>query len=237
MKKLPLLFLSLILLFACKQANKQIDEQQLLGTWETIEGFDFEEISFEIDEAENRTVNLVFGQKANLGSWLIAEGNLVIQGPYDTLFFTEVTFSADTLILKQKNEAYSIFYRKTEEQCNSISMLNSLRDISKRDFSEIQDTILEDGTEANYISFNIEVKDDFTVMGNALKPLVDELPNIGFELDNELITEIQTGYFYKKYRLIVTNEYLAPLSDTNNGNDDTSGIYRVIVICYCQQAE
>lgn len=237
MKKLSLFILSVILLFACKQANKQIDEQQLLGTWETIEGFDFEEVSFEIDEAENRTVNLVFGQKANLGTWIINEGNLIVQGPYDTLYFTEVTFSADTLILKQKNDAYSIFLRKTEVQCNNVSMLNSLRDISKIDFSEIQDTILEDGIEANYISFNIEVKDDFAVMGNALKPLVDELPNIGFELDNELITEIQTGYLYKNYRLIITNEYLSPLSDTSNGNEDTSGIYKVIVICYCQQTD
>lgn len=237
MKNIVVIILSAFMLFACKQNSKEIDEQQLLGTWETIEGFDFEEISFSIEDDENRVANLVFGQRANTGRWKIQNGNLIIESPYDTLLFNEVLFSADTLILVQKNGANSFFIRKTEERCNAISMLNSLKDISKVTFSEISDTIIEDGIEANYMTISIEVKDDFAVLGNAIKPLVDELPNIGFELDNELITEIQTGYCFNNFKLIITNQFVSPLpSDNQNTAEDinSSGIYEVIIICYCQ---
>jgi hypothetical protein len=237
MKNTAAIILSILLLFACKQNTKEIDEQQLLGTWETIEGFDFEEITFSIEDDESRVANLVFGQRANTGSWKIQDGILIIESPFDTLNYTEVQFSADTLILVQKDGASSLFIRKIEESCDAISLLNKLKDVSKVNFSEVADTIIEDGIQANYMTISVEVKDDFAVLGNAIKPMVDELPKIGFELDNELITEIQTGYFFKNYKLIVTNQFVSPThgadqNSTEEGN--ASGVYEVIIICYCQ---
>lgn len=221
-------------LIACKQNNKAIDEQQLLGTWETVEGFDFEEVSFNIEE-DTKTVNLVFGQRANLGNWKIDNGCLIIEGPYDTICFSEVQFSSDTLFLIQKNGQTSVFIRKNIEKCNAFDMLKTLKDISKVKFSEVSDTIIEGVIQANYMLIPIEVNEDFSVLGNAIKPMVDELPNIGFELDNELITETQTGYFHNSYKLIITNRYKSPLqnSETTKTEDVVSGVYEVIIICYC----
>lgn len=219
---------------ACKQSNKTIDEQQLLGTWETIEGFDFEEVSFNIEE-DTKTVNLMFGQRVNLGNWKIDNGCLIIEGPYDTTCFSEVQFSSDTLFLIQKNGQNSVFIRKNIEKCDAPKMLQTLRDISNVEFSEVADTVLENGVPANYMSIPVEVNEDFSVLGNSIKPMVDDLPNIGFELDNELITEIQTGYFHNSYRLIITNRYKSPLpnAEATQTEDDASGIYEVIIICYC----
>ncbi len=226
-----LLFLTLL---ACRQNNKAIDEQQLLGTWETIEGFDFEEVSFNIEE-DTKTVNLVFGQRASLGCWKIDNGCLIIEEPYDTICFSEVQFSSDTLFLIQENGKNSVFIRKNIEKCNASDMLKTLRDISKVEFSEVSDTILEGRIHANYMLIPIEVNEDFSVLGNLIKPMVEELPNIGFELDNELITETQTGYFHNSYRLIITNRYKSPLSNSmaTQAEDDESGIYEIIIICYC----
>lgn len=235
MKKTIIFVLATILIYSCKQSPKTIDEQQLLGTWETIDGFDFEEITFSIEE-ETKTLNLVFGQRANYGTWKIEEGNLIIEGPYDTLSFNEVQFFADTLILVQGNGENSVFIRYSEKQCNAIDMLNSLKEISKTDFSEIADTILAEGINAYFISLAVEVTDDFSVLGNSIAPLVDEVRKIGFELDNELITEMQTGYSYNDYRLIITNQYKSPslsADNTLNDSDDSKGIYEVIIICYC----
>lgn len=230
---IPILLLTTLL--ACKQNNKPIDEQQLLGTWETIEGFDFEEVSFNIEE-DTKTVNLVFGQRANLGNWKIDDGCLIIEGPYDTICFSEVQFSSDTLFLIQKNGQNSVFIRKNIETCNASDMLKTLKDISKVEFSEVSDTIIEGGIKANYMLIQIEVNEDFSVLGNVIRPMVEELPNIGFELDNEPITETQTGYFHNSYRLIITNRYKSPLpnSETTQSDDDARGIYEVIIICYCK---
>lgn len=224
----------LVTLFACKQNNKAIDEQQLLGTWETIDGFDFEEVSFDLKE-DTKTVSLVFGQRASLGSWNIDNGCLIIEGPYDTICFSEVQFSSDTLFLIQENGQNSVFIRKNIEKCNASDMLGTLKDISKIEFSEIADTVLDDGTSANYMYIAVEVNDDFSILGKAIKPMVDELPNIGFELDNELISETQTGYFHNSYKLIITNRYKStlPESKTSQAQDDVSGIYEAIIICYC----
>ncbi|HSA04876.1 MAG TPA: hypothetical protein P5145_04710 [Tenuifilaceae bacterium] len=229
---IPILLLTTLL--ACKQNNKAIDEQQLLGTWETIEGFDFEEVSFNIEE-DTKTINLVFGQRANLGTWKIDNGCLIIEGPYDTICFSEVQFSSDTLFLIQKNGQNSAFIRKNIEKCDASRMLLTLKDISKVEFSEVSDTIIEGGIKANYMLIQIEVNEDFSVLGKTIKPMVDELTNIGFELDNELITEIQTGYFHNSYKLIITNRYKSPLpnSEATQTEDDASGIYEVIIICYC----
>lgn len=229
---IPILLLTTLL--ACKQNNKAIDEQQLLGTWETIEGFDFEEVSFNIEE-DTKTINLVFGQRANLGTWKIDNGCLIIERPYDTTCFSEVQFSSDTLFLIQKNGQNSAFIRKNIEKCDASRMLLTLKDISKVEFSEISDTIIEDGIKANYMLIQIEVNEDFSVLGKTIKPMIDELTNIGFELDNELITEIQTGYFHNSYKLIITNRYKSPLpnSEATQTEDDASGIYEVIIICYC----
>ena len=114
----------LITFLACKQSNKTIDEQQLLGTWETIDGFDFEEVSFNIEE-DAKTVNLVFEQRANIGNWKIDNGCLIIEGPYDTICFSEVQFSSDTLFLIQKNGQNSVFIRKNIEKCNASDMLRT----------------------------------------------------------------------------------------------------------------
>ena len=65
---------------------------------------------------------------------------------------------------------------------------------------------------------------------------MDELPRIGFELDNDLITETQTGYFLKNHKLIITNRYISPLpsSEQNSADEgDVSGIYEVLIICFC----
>ena len=228
--------LMLLLMLACKQNNKQIDEQQLLGTWETIEGFDFEEVTFSIEDDESKTLNLVFGQRANMGSWRIQGNSLTIEGPFDTITYYEVQFSADTLILIQENGVSSIFLRKTEEQCNARTMLQSLKDISKVAFSEVADTIIENTIQACFISIPVEIKNDFAILGETIAPLVEELPNIGFELDNELITEIQTGYFFKNYRVIVTNHFVSPINPEENASneEDVSGIYKAVIICYCQ---
>ncbi|MGE0077522.1 MAG: hypothetical protein AB7S48_06655 [Bacteroidales bacterium] len=236
MKKHVVILFLLVLLFACKQNNKQIDEQQLLGIWETVDGFDFEEITFSVED-ENKVVSLVFDQRANMGKWKIQNGNLVIESPYDTISYNEVQFLADTLILVQPNGANSIFIKKEEKHCDAKEMLQSLKDISKVEFSEIADTLLDNKVEAYYMYIPIEVKEDFSVLGKAISPLVDELPNAGFELDNELITEIQTGYFFKSYRLIVTNQFITPFPNSNKkqqDEDNTSGVYEAIIICYCQ---
>lgn len=229
---IPIFLLTTLL--ACKQNNKAVDEQQLLGTWETIDGFDFEEVTFTIEE-DTKTVNLVFGQRASLGSWKIDNGSLIIEGPYDTICFPEVQFSSDTLFLIQENGQNSVFIRKNIEKCNASDMLKTLKNISKIDFSEIADTVLENGIPANYMFIPVEVNEDFSVLGNTIKPMVDELPNIGFELDNELITEIQTGYFHNSYRLIITNRYKSPLPNSvaTQAEDDENGIYEIIIICYC----
>ncbi|BDX37174.1 hypothetical protein CYCD_05290 [Tenuifilaceae bacterium CYCD] len=235
MKNIAIIILSIIL-FACKQNNREIDEQQLLGTWETIEGFDFEEITFSVDDDE-RIVDLVFGQKASVGSWKIQDNNLIVEGPYDTLTFTDVQFIADTLILVQKNGVNSVFIRLADSKCDAKEMLQSLKNISKVEFSEIADTILEDDTKAYYMYIPVNVKGDFSALGKAIAPLVNELPNSGFELDNELITEIQTGYFFENYKLIVTNQFISPLPNSEEElteNKDESGIYKAIIICYCQ---
>lgn len=228
--------LVLLLMLACKQNNKQIDEQQLLGTWETIEGFDFEEVTFSIEEDDSKTLNLVFGQRANTGSWRIQGSNLTIEGPFDTTTYNEVQFSADTLILVQGNGVNSIFLRKAEEQCNARTMLQSLKDISNVAFSEVADTIIDSNIQACFISIPVEVKDDFSILGKTIAPLVEELPNIGFKLDNELITETQTGYFFKTYRVIVTNHFVSPINPGGNASNDgdISGIYKAVIICYCQ---
>lgn len=236
MKKLLVTILSAIVLFACKQSNKQIDEQQLLGTWETIEGFDFEEITFSIEDDDSRVISLVYAQRANLGNWRVEDDNLVIESDYDTLLFSDVQFSADTLILVQKSGVSSVFIRKTNDLCNATSLLKMLKDVSKIEFSEILDTTLDDGEEATYMSLPLEITDDFSVMGKAIAPLVNELPGIGFELDNDLITETQTGYFFKNHKLIITNRYISPLpgSEQNSTDEgDISGIYEVLIICYC----
>lgn len=114
-------------------------------------------------------------------------------------------------------------------------MLKTLKDISKVEFSEVSDTILEGRINANYMLIPIEVNEDFSVLGNTIKPMVEELPNIGFELDNELITETQTGYFHNSYRLIITNRYKSPLPNSlaTQAEDDENGIYEIIIICYC----
>lgn len=229
---IPIFLLSTLL--ACKQNNKVIDEQQLVGTWKTVEGFYFEEVSF-VSEEDLKTVNLVLGQQSNLGTWKIDNGCLIIEGPYDTTHFNDVQFSSDTLFLIQKNGKNSVFIRKNIEKCNASDMLKTLKNISNIEFSEIADTVVDNGVSANYMLISIEVDEDFSVLGNAIKPMVDELPNIGFELDNELITEIQTGYFHNSYRLIITNRYRSPLpnSEVNQSEDDARGIYEVIIICYC----
>lgn len=229
---IPILLLTTLM--ACKQNNKAIDEQQLIGTWETLEGFDFEEVSFNIEE-DTKTVNLVFGQRASSGNWKIDDGCLIIEGPYDTIYFAEVQFSSDTLFLIQKNGQNSVFIRKNIEKCNTSDMLKTLKSISKVEFSEVADTVLENGVSADYMFIPVEVHEDFSVLGNSIKPMVDELPNIGFELDNELITEVQTGYFHNSYRLIITNRYKSPLPNSvaTQAEDDESGIYEVIIICYC----
>ena len=226
-----LLFLTLL---ACRQNNKTIDEQQLLGTWETIEGFDFEEVTFNAED-NSKTVNLVLRQQTKLGNWEIDNDCLIIEGPYDTIHFNEVQFSSDTLFLIQENGKNSVFIRKNIEKCNASEMLKTLKDISKVEFSEVSDTILEGRINANYMLIPIEVNEDFSVLGNLIKPMVEELPNIGFELDNELITETQTGYFHNSYRLIITNRYKSPLSNSmaTQAEDDESGIYEIIIICYC----
>ncbi len=231
---LGITILLLTILLACKQNNKTIDEQQLLGTWETIEGFDFEEVSFNIEE-DTKTVNLVFGQRASLGNWKIDNSCLIIEEPYDTICFSEVQFSSDTLFLIQKNGQNSVFIRKNIEKCNASDMLRTLKDISKVEFSKVSDTILEGRINANYMLIPIEVNEDFSVLGNTIKPMVEELPNIGFELDNELITETQTGYFHNSYRLIITNRYKSPLPNSvaTQAEDDENGIYEIIIICYC----
>ncbi len=231
---LGITILLLTILLACKQNNKTIDEQQLLGTWETIEGFDFEEVSFSIEE-DTKSVNLVFGQRASLGNWKIDNGCLIIEEPYDTICFSEVQFSSDTLFLIQKNGQNSVFIRKNIEKCNASDMLKTLKNISKVDFSEVSDTIIEGGIKANYMLIQIEVNKDFSVLGNTIKPMVEELPNIGFELDNELITETQTGYFHNSYRLIITNRYMSPLPNSvaTQAEYDENGIYEIIIICYC----
>lgn len=237
MKKLIGIFLFSSLLLSCNQNNKQIDEQQLIGTWETIEGFDFEEVTFSIEDEDSKQVSLVFGQRSNQGNWRIEKGCLIIESDYDTLNFCDVQFLADTLVLVQKDGVSSVFIRKTEDQCDASGMLRTLKDVSKINFSEIADTVLDDGIDAKYISIPVEVKDDFTVMGNTITPLVDELPGVGFELDNDLITETQTGYFFKNYKLIVTNRYISPLSNKEQNTTDegdVSGIYEVIIICYCK---
>ena len=45
-----------------------------------------------------------------------------------------------------------------------------LKDVSKIEFTEILDTVLDDGVEAKYMSFPLQITDDFSVMGIAIAP-------------------------------------------------------------------